>query len=48
MEAGLAVGCEEADGDWVGSGLQPFSVCRPLSTWWARRRPPVFASLFFN
>ena len=30
------------------SGLQPFSVCRPLSTWWARRRPPVFASLFLT
>ena len=28
--------------------LQPFSVCRPLSTWWARRRPPVFASLFLT
>ena len=22
--------------------------CRPLSTWWARRRPPVFASLFLT
>ena len=30
------------------SGLQPFSVCRPLSTWWARRHPPVFASLFLT
>ena len=30
------------------NGLQPFSVCRPLSTWWARRRPPVFASLFLT
>ena len=30
------------------SGLQPFSVCRPLSTWWARRGPPVFASLFLT